>query len=63
MIVLAFRMLLGFVYGAAPSPPVVLPHAALVGAYEQCLEEHDLEPDENDGECDEHALAGKAVRS
>lgn len=62
MIVIAFRLALGFLHGAAPSPPVVFYHAALLDAYEQCLEEHDLEPDENDGECDEPALAGKAVR-
>jgi hypothetical protein len=56
MLSIALHLALGFAAGAAPSPPVVFPHAALADAYQQCLEEHDLDEDENDGECDEPAV-------
>lgn len=53
MTALALRLLLGAASGFAPQPQPVLSRADLVELYRECLEEHDLEADENDGECEE----------
>lgn len=53
MTALAIRLLLGAVSGFAPTPPAAISRADLVELYRECLEEHDLEADENDGECEE----------
>ena len=53
MTALALRLLLGAASGFAPAPSVAISHADLVELYRECLEEHDLEPSENDGECEE----------
>ncbi len=54
MTALALRLILGAASGAAPPPPpVVFSRAVELELYRECLEEHDLTADENDGECEE----------
>ena len=54
MLSLALSLVLGAASGAAPPPASVhFTRAQLHELYVECLEEHDIEPDENDGECEE----------
>lgn len=54
MTALALRLLLGAISAPAAyvTPPHILTHRDLVELYRECLEEHELTEDENDGECE-----------
>jgi hypothetical protein len=53
MTALALRLILGAASGFAPPPVPSISRADLHALYVECLEEHDIEADENDGECEE----------
>jgi len=57
MTAIALKLVLA-IAGAIPQPQqpptgIAFSRTQLHELYVECLEEHDIEPDENDGECDE----------